>query len=58
MKGINREIKVFSVISDFTNKVSVKDSVGEPPIKNTRDSLELRIDKLEKLVSELTHKMQ
>ena len=58
MKGINREIKVFSVISDFSNKISVKDSVEASPIKNTKDPLELRIDKLEKLVSELTYKMQ
>ena len=58
MKGINREIKVFSVISDFSNKISVKDSVEASPIKITKDPLELRIDKLEKLVSELTYKIQ
>ena len=58
MKGINREIKVFSVISNFSNKILLKDSVGASPIKNTKDPLELRIDKLEKLVSELTYKMQ
>ena len=56
MKGISREIKVFSVIGDFSTKITAKDRVKASPIKNTRESLELRIDKLEKLVAELTHK--
>ena len=56
MKGINREIKVFSVIGDFSSKISAKGRVKALPIKNTKNSLELRIDKLEKLVAELTDK--
>ena len=56
MKGINREIKVFSVIGDFSSKILAKDGVMVSPIKNTKASLELRIDKLEKLVAELTNK--
>ena len=55
MKGINREIKVFSVIDDFSSKIPEKDRVKVSPIKNTKESLELRIDKLEKLVAELHH---
>ena len=56
MKGINREIKVFSVVGDFSSKIPVKDRVKVSTIKNTKESLELRIDKLEKMVAELTHK--
>ena len=56
MKGINREIKVFSVIGDFSSKILAKDGVMVSPIKNTKASLELRIDKLEKLVAKLNHK--
>ena len=56
MKGINREIKVFSVIGDFSSKISAKGRVKALPIKNTKNSLELRIDRLEKLVAELTDK--
>ena len=57
MKGINREIKVFSVIGDFSSKISAKGRVKALPIKNTKNSLELRIDRLEKLVAELTDKI-
>ena len=56
MKGINREIKVFSVIGDFSSKISAKGRVSALPIKNTKNSLELRIDRLEKLFAELTNK--
>ena len=56
MKVINREIKVFSVIGDFSSKIPAKDRVKVIPIKNIKESLELRIDKLEKLVAELVHK--
>ena len=56
MKGINREIKVFSVIGDFSSKIAAKGRVEALPIKSTKNSLELRIDRLEKLVAELTDK--
>ena len=56
MKGINREIKVFSVIGDFSSKITTKDRVKVSPIQNTKDSLELRIEKIEKLVAELIDK--
>ncbi len=56
MKGISREIKVFSVIGDFSSKISAKGRVKALPIKNTKNSLELRINRLEKLVAELTEK--
>ena len=53
MKGINRVIKVFSVIRDFKLKKLAKDEVEQPSVNNKKNSIELRIDKLEKLVAEL-----
>ena len=57
MKGINREIKVFSVIRDLKTKKITKDESKISPIKRKRNSLELRIDRLEKLVSEMISKL-
>ena len=57
MKGINREIKVFSVIRDLKTKKIAKDESKISPIKSKRNSLELRIDRLEKLVSEMISKL-
>ena len=57
MKGINREIKVFSVIRDLKTKKIAKDGSKISLIKSKRNSLELRIDKLEKLVSEMISKL-
>ena len=57
MKGINREIKVFSVIRDLKMKKIEKDESKISPIKSKRNSLELRIDRLEKLVSEMISKL-
>ena len=51
MKGINREIKVFSVISDFKSKKLSKDKDEVSSVKSKKDTLESRIDKLEKLVA-------
>ena len=56
MKGINREIKVFSVICDVSSKLLAKDTVEEAEINNTKRSLELRIDKREELVDKLSRK--
>ena len=53
MKGINREIKVFSVISDFKSKKLSKDKDEVFSVKSKKDTLESRIDKLEKLVANL-----
>ena len=53
MKGINREIKVFSVISDFKSKKLGKDKDEISSVKSKKDTLESRIDKLEKLVANL-----
>tara|TARA_Y100001933_G_scaffold189502_1_gene188631 strand:- start:92 stop:1654 length:1563 start_codon:yes stop_codon:yes gene_type:complete len=53
MKGINREIKVFSVISDFKSKKLSKDKDEVSSVKSKKDTLESRIDKLEKLVANL-----
>ena len=53
MKGINREIKVFSVISDFKSKKLSKDKDEVSLVKSKKDTLESRIDKLEKLVANL-----
>ena len=55
MKGINREIKVFSVIGNFKLKKLAKEEVEQPSVNNKKNSIELRIDKLEKLVAELHH---
>ena len=44
MKGINREIKVFSVIRDLKTKKIAKDESKISLIKSKRNSLELRID--------------
>ena len=57
MKGINREIKVFSVIRDLKRKKIAKDQSKISLIKSKRNSLELRIDRLEKLVSEMISKL-
>ena len=57
MKGINREIKVFSVIRDLKTKKIAKDGSKISLIKSKRNSLELRIDRLEKLVSEMISKL-
>ena len=57
MKGINREIKVFSVIRDLKTKKIAKDESKISLIKSKRNSLELRIDRLEKLVSEMISKL-
>ncbi len=57
MKGINREIKVFSVIRDLKTKKIAKNESKISPIKSERNSLELRIDRLEKLVSEMISKL-
>ena len=57
MKGINREIKVFSVISDLKTKKITKDESKISLTKSKRNSLELRIDRLEKLVSEMISKL-
>ena len=57
MKGINREIKVFSVIRDLKTKKIAKDESKISLIKSERNSLELRIDRLEKLVSEMISKL-
>ena len=40
----------------LASTMSTKDRVKVSPIKNTKESLELRIDKLEKIVAEFTHK--
>ena len=53
MKGINREIKVFSVIRDFKLKKLALEEVEQPSVNNKKNLIELRIDKLEKLVAEL-----
>ena len=53
MKGINREIKVFSVISDFKSKKLGKDKDEISSVKSKKDTLASRIDKLEKLVANL-----
>ena len=58
MKGINREIKVFSVIHDLKTKKIAKDESKKPPIKSKRNSIESRIDRLEKLVSEMISKVK
>ena len=58
MKGINREIKVFSVISDLKSNKVTKDKNEVSSIKSKGNSLELRIDKLEKLVSEILIKSE
>ena len=57
MKGINREIKVFSVIRDLKTKKIAKNESKISLIKSKRNSLELRIDRLEKLVSEMISKL-
>ena len=57
MKGINREIKVFSVIRDLKTKKIAKVESKVSPIKGNRNSLELRIDRLEKIVSEMISKL-
>ena len=57
MKGINREIKVFSVIHDLKMKKLAKDENKKSAMKSKRSSLELRIDKLEKLVAEMISKL-
>tara|TARA_B100001027_G_scaffold205508_1_gene168415 strand:- start:145 stop:1164 length:1020 start_codon:yes stop_codon:yes gene_type:complete len=57
MKGINREIKVFSVIRDLKTKKIAKNESKISPIKSKRNLLELRIDRLEKLVSEMISKL-
>ena len=57
MKGINREIKVFSVIRDLKIKKIAKDGSKISLIKSKRNSLELRIERLEKLVSEIITKL-
>ena len=57
MKGIKREIKVFSVIGDFKSKKLAKDKDEVSSIKMRKKySLELRIDKLEKLVADIIEK--
>ena len=56
MKGINREIKVFSVIGDFKLNKLAKEEVDQPSVNNKKNSIELRIDKLDKLVAELHHR--
>ena len=57
MKGINREIKVFSVIRDLKTKKIAKNESKISPIKSERNSLELRIERLEKLISEMISKL-
>ena len=57
MKGINREIKVFSVIRDLKTKKIAKDESKISKIKSKKNTLELRIDRLEKLVSEMKSKL-
>ena len=56
MKGINKEIKVFSVISDLASEYESRDKGEESSRKIAEDSLELRIQKLEKLVAKLSNK--
>ena len=58
MKGINKEIKVFSVISDLTSQYASKDNHEDSSIKITKDSLELRIQNLERLVVDLSNKLK
>ena len=58
MKGINREIKVFSVISDLKSNKVTKDKNEVSLIKSKGNSLELRIDKLEKLVADILIKSE
>ena len=56
MKGINREIKVFSVVGDFNSKKSTRDNDELTFIKSKENSLELRIGKLEKIVADMIMK--
>ena len=56
MKGINKEIKVFSVISDLASEYESRDKGEESSKKIAEESLELRIQKLEKLVAKLSNK--
>ena len=58
IKGINREIKVFSVISDLKSNKVTKDKNEVSLIKSKVNSLELRIDKLEKLVADILIKSE
>ena len=53
MKGIDREIEAFSVIRDFKLKKLALEEVEQPSVNNKKNLIELRIDKLEKLVAEL-----
>ena len=58
MKGISREIKVFSVISDFNSENPLNNTAGKSLATNSKNALELRVERLEKRVAELASKVK
>ena len=58
MKGISREIKVFSVISDINSENLLNNAVGQSLVTNSMNALELRVERLEKHVAEMASKIK
>jgi len=58
MKGISREIKVFSVISDFNSENALNNATGQSLVTNSMNALELRVERLEKHIAELASKFK
>ncbi len=58
MKGISREIKVFSVISDINSENALNNAAGQSLVTNSKNALELRVERLEKHIAELASKFK
>ena len=58
MKGISREIKVFSVIGDLNPENPLNNAADQSLVTNSRNALELRVERLEKHIAELASKVR
>ena len=58
MKGISREIKVFSVIGDFNPENPLNNAADQSLVTNSKNALELRVERLEKHIAELASKVR
>ena len=58
MKGISREIKVFSVIGDLNPENPLNNAADQSLVTNSKNALELRVERLEKHIAELASKVR
>ena len=58
MKGISREIKVFSVIGDFNPENPLNNAPDQSLVTNSKNALELRVERLEKRIADLASKVK